>query len=144
MFKHAIASPAPEIAGAINMNCFIERISLKDLRRQVRIVPVSQCETSASNDDFTYRARRNRRARLILYADFHSVYRAANRDDTSVGKTRRGEDLGCNNSGLCRRIVIPDAPIAFEMPAETNNVLCVEPFTRCTDEAERRKPKIVG
>ena len=99
MFKHAIASPAPEIAGAINADCAIERISLEDFRRQVRIVPISLRETSAANDDFAYSARRNKRTRLILYADFHPIDRTANRDDASLGKTRRGEDLGRNNSG---------------------------------------------
>ena len=99
MFKHAIASPASEIAGAINTNCAIERISLEDFRRQLRIVPISLREKSAANDDFADLARRNKRARLILYADFHPIDRTANRDDTSVGKTRRGEDLGRDNSG---------------------------------------------
>ena len=144
MFKRAIASPASEIAGAINTNCAIERISLEDFRRQLRIVPISLCEKSAANDDFADLARRNKRARLILYADFHSIDRTANRDDTSVGKTRRGEDLGRDSSGLCRRIAMSDAPIAFEMPGEANNVFCVKPLARRPDETERRKPKIVG
>ena len=144
MLKRAVASKASEITGAVETNCAFEWISLEDFRRQVRIIPISQRETSASNKDFTCRARRNRRACLIPYADFHPIYRPANRDDTSVGKTRRGEDLGRNSSGLCRRIAIPDAPIAFEMPAKMNNVLCVEAFARRPDEAERRKPKTIG
>src|SRR5689334_1616665 len=126
MFKRAIMSPASEIARAINTHCAIERIALEDLRRKVRIVPISLCEKSASNDDFACPTRRHKRARLILYADFHPVDRTANRDDTSVGKKRRGEDPGRNESGLCRRIAMSDAPIAFETPGDANNVLCVE------------------
>src|ERR1017187_6877578 len=104
MFKHAIASPASEIAGAINTNCAIERISLEDFRRQVRIVPITSREKSAANDDFACLARRNKRARLIFYTDFRPIDRTSNRDDTGGGKTRRGEDLGRDGSALCRRI----------------------------------------
>ena len=142
MFKQAIASPASEIAGAINTNCAIERISLEDFRRQVRIVPISLCEKSAPNDDFADLAWRNKRARLILDTDFHPIDRTANGDDASVRKTRRSEDLGRNKPGLCRRIAISDAPIAFEMPREANNILRVEPLARRLDETERWKPKI--
>src|SRR6516165_5460152 len=126
MLKHAIASPASEIAGVISPNCTIERISLEDFRRKVRIVPISLCEKSAANDDFADLTRQNGRARLILYQHLHLIDRMPNRDDTSVGKTRRGEDLRGNVSGLCRRIVMSDAPIALEMPGEANDVLGVE------------------
>ena len=133
----------PEIAGSINTNCAIEWISLEDFRSQLRIVPVSLREKSAANDDFADIARRNKRTRLILYADFHPIDWTAS-DDTRLGKTRRGEDLGRDSSALCRRIAMSDAPIAFEMPGKSNNVLCVEPLARRPDETERRKPKIVG
>src|SRR5262245_64657813 len=126
MLKHAVASKATEITGAIDTNCAVQRINLEDLRRQLWIVPISLCEKSAPNDDFAYFAPRNKRARLILYTDFHPIEWTARRDDTGVGKTRRGEDLGRDKSGLCRRITMADAPIAFEMPGDANNVLCVE------------------
>ena len=102
------------------------------------------CERSTANDDFSNLARRNERAGYILYIDFYPIDRAANRDDTGIGKTRRREDLGRDKSGLCGRITMSDTPVAFEMPGEANNLVCVEPLARRPDETEHRKPKIVG
>src|SRR5215472_3043086 len=101
MFKHTVASPASEVAGAINASCAIERISLEDFCSQVWIVPVSPCEKSTPNDDFTDLARRNKFTRLIFYADFHAVHWTANRDDASIGKPRRRENLSRDRSALC-------------------------------------------
>src|SRR5262249_9804482 len=143
MFKRAIASPASQIAGVTNTNCAVERISLEDFRGQVRIVPVPLGKKSTSNDDLAYLTPRNSRTGLILYADLHPIHRTASRDDTSVRKTRGGEDLDRNYSGLCRGITMSDAPIAFEMSGEADDVLCVEPLGRRPDETKGRKPKIV-
>src|SRR5215472_19154371 len=98
MFKHTIASPASEVAGAINASCAIERISLEDFCRQVWIVPVSLCEKSTPNDDFTDLVWRNKFTSLIFYAHFHTVDWTANRDDASIGKPRMREDLGRDSS----------------------------------------------
>ena len=37
-----------------------------------------------------------------------------------------------------------DAPIAFEMAAETNDIFCIKRLTRRSDKTKRRKPKIIG
>src|SRR6516165_6280682 len=144
MFKRAVAAPASEVAGPISPNRAIEGIGLEEFRSQIRVVPISICEKSAPNEDLANRTRRNKRTCLIFYRDFHPVSRPTNRNDTNVRKTRGGEDLGRDRPAFCRRKAMSDAPIAFEMPGDANNVSCVNPFVPRLDDAERRKPKIVG
>src|SRR6516225_8251489 len=133
MFKRTIASPASQIAGATNTNCAIERISLEDFRCQVRIVPVPLGDKSTPNDDLAYLTPRNSHTGLILYADLYPIHGRARRYDPNCGKMRRGKDLGRESSSLSRRIAMYDAPVAFEMPGDTNNVICVKPLSCCHD-----------
>src|ERR1700746_326365 len=123
MFKRTIASPASQVAGTINTNCAIDRISLEDFCRQLWIIPISLCEKPTPNDDFTDLAWRNKFTRLSFYADLHAVDWAANRADTGIGKPRRREDLGRDSSTLCRCVTMSNAPVSFQIPANTNNVL---------------------
>src|SRR5689334_23383894 len=115
MFEHAIAAPAPEIAGAISTNGAIQRISPEDFFRELRIIPIALREKSAANSNFADLARCGKRARFISYVDFDPIDRLANRNDPCIGKTRRAEDLGCDTSSFRRRIAIADAPVTLEM-----------------------------